>query len=1529
MTASQRQYLIDNGLDPTQYDVTPDGQIVSTAEEKVGKLPAFMTGFGKSVLPSAAALAAGAETGALGGSWLGPWGAAGGAILGGLGAALATGKAQDVALDAINPEINKYAARAQADQPVFSYLGGFAPNVLALKPDVAGARALLNPVMGMKGTQAFGRAAANVGANVAGSTAGQLLDVAQGGEFSPTRFAADVALGSLFNNPTKLGQRLGLHVDPVTPTPERFDLGEVQLPLVTEKVVKDLRAEGSDPNAKPAVEPEPEGKNVLFTSVSDPKAYEKFWRSGTQTDVQLLSDIAKREGVKLTKDQLAILAEDPGAQQIMAGDYSRWPEWIAAKADEALDMAHQRAQENPSGRSWSASDLLPAEEIPFAQKLKEARDNVQLPEPARPDATLDDPVLAGAMARARELSAENAKIRARQEAETQKAAQRQLEEQEAAQAARRNTVTQDDLLAEQMAKARELAEQRRPALEAAAIRRGEGDLRMQELERYKQQVAEEARLKGAEAADPELAAAQAKKEKKLTERQELIRLLKMNADASNLESLQSELDSIRAVRKQRDGGEDQPMTQETLNRLQDFAAKRGIKVELKPLEDSRGVIVTEGDNVTITLDPLKATVRTLTEELSHDVFGRTASGRVQKGLVEAAQDSGRYAAEVEALKQERAARQNKLTDEQIHQIALEEGFMEVFTKAHPEIPPKEILSWWQAFKGGVKAMAGMKMAPHEAMAWMNWAIHEGAPWSDVKAKAPSSEAEVRHSRDPLAAPLDKLDSMGGPHQEIGRGYKGAYNTRDFKEGQWRSYEKPLLKLSPEQQERLIQHLYKEQDSGATAQPSADLKEAYDAIRKDIAQIAQDAIAAGHHIPGPNGYRQRGQDPSYFPAHRPSAEIREIFSRPERAGERAQRQTDYLNYVSAEYLKKNPGKTQDQANAYAADKLEREIGIMQGRPQDIDASFAGASKPEGVPLPPSWRSMDIMDVLNNYVKRSATDYAYKQHIESSPVIMALGGHKTYKNGAPIPQNILQQYGGMRMLNEPLVSSVVREFNGVPNADQGKLLAAASRAVSTTALGPLSKATDTLSTLFKGLSYMPAAEWAPAVLSFAEKLSNFTATAERSYASGLNRRDAAAQLKAITGTADLVAGKIDKFAEMLQKVQLLPQIEQFSRVLAQAWGEVNVATAKRRAAAGDVESARFLDTLSPDWRTRSDLDLAAQVGRLMQGTYDMRSVPAWMLQGGAAPFLIWSKWSAGQYNNFKNYAVAPLLRGNAGPLIGQLLIGLAGGAAVGQVREWLNGREDRDINWNELASWAEQNGTNVDFVEALTGKLVNTMQALGTFGFAGDLVKASLEPLNGGQLELPAHMPFGNFSMDLTKRLSAAMKALDEGEDAGEVLKAVAKDVARSNLQLARVADNWIDEDASLEANDKRRQKFFDVLSGAAGGGNTFAVSYSNVSDKAFDKAEPADAAEIAGHIIEEAAAGATSHDDFKDRIRKLKTRQLGIMPNPDRDPVKAARYLQWLEGAEPGSGADAQGRFEQRRAETKYKQAMVDQMALGL
>jgi hypothetical protein len=406
-------------------------------------------------------------------------------------------------------------------------------------------------------------------------------------------------------------------------------------------------------------------------------------------------------------------------------------------------------------------------------------------------------------------------------------------------------------------------------------------------------------------------------------------------------------------------------------------------------------------------------------------------------------------------------------------------------------------------------------------------------------------------------------------------------------------------------------------------------------------------------------------------------------------------------------------------------------------------------------------------------------------------------------------------------------------------------------------------------------------------------------------------------------------MDKAARVLSKATFVNDIESAARVIAQGWGETIVGINKKLALGGDKNATQMLDTLTPDWRTRSDADLAAQVGRLLQGSYDMRQLPASVLEGAAAPYLTWSKWSIGQYDSFMKYALQPAMQGNMKPLIGQMLIGVLGGGAISAVQEWLNNREGKDISWKELESWMQQNQGELgaDGGQLLGQKLLSMAQKMGTFGFAGDLVKMTVDAAAGGASQGVATMPAIDAIYDVSKRAAAAGKALDDGEDFGLVLKALLQDSLTGHVQALRVARNWLDEDENLRYDDRRKRRLFDELSGLPSKGGTFAVNYSNLSERDFERGEiTPETGEEAMSLVSRAREEATSPEDYASRIRKYKTSQNQIMPSMERQPEKAARYLSFVEGAEEGAGAETMRRYMTREYENKYRKSLIEGMS---
>ena len=148
------------------------------------------------------------------------------------------------------------------------------------------------------------------------------------------------------------------------------------------------------------------------------------------------------------------------------------------------------------------------------------------------------------------------------------------------------------------------------------------------------------------------------------------------------------------------------------------------------------------------------------------------------------------------------------------------------------------------------------------------------------------------------------------------------------------------------------------------------------------------------------------------------------------------------------------------------------------------------------------------------------------------------------------------------------------------------------------------------------------------------------------------------------------------------------------------------------------------------------------------------------------------------------------------------------------------------------------------------------------------------------------------------------------------------------QVLRVIGNWADElenegIENLRSADRRKQRLFDELNGMSRAG-MFPVSYDNLSEQEFERGRVTEkTGEEALALVTRAREEATTPEDYASRIRKYKTSQNQIMPSMERQPMKAARYLSWLEGTEEGLGSETMRRYMIRKQEDNYRKSLIE------
>jgi hypothetical protein len=194
------------------------------------------------------------------------------------------------------------------------------------------------------------------------------------------------------------------------------------------------------------------------------------------------------------------------------------------------------------------------------------------------------------------------------------------------------------------------------------------------------------------------------------------------------------------------------------------------------------------------------------------------------------------------------------------------------------------------------------------------------------------------------------------------------------------------------------------------------------------------------------------------------------------------------------------------------------------------------------------------------------------------------------------------------------------------------------------------------------------------------------------------------------------------------------------------------------------------------------------------------------------------------------------------------------------------------------------------------------------------------------------PAAELFADLTKNVAGALTAIDKGEDVGLVLQRFGKNVLVGKTQMARVASTWADEvfnegTENLRSADRRKMRLFEELSGTGRSNGMFPVSYENLAEQKFERGSVTEkTGEEAFELVKTARESATSREDYASRIRKYKTSQNQIMPSLERQPMKAARYLSFVEGAEEGAGAETMRRYLTREQENKYRKSLIEGMS---
>lgn len=691
MTKTQRDWLIKNNLDPEIYDIDAEGNV--SENPIMGKLEAGARSAAVSVAPSLTAIpaaAGGGEAGALLGAPFGPLGILVGGGLGalsaGAAAAYATSKAQEALLERYSPETLQKLSQAQEEQPVSSYVGGFVPTALTARPSLKGLSELGRPLTRQTTLReaitkpAFVEPAMNVTANVAQATGQQVADLAQGGEFSGGRLAADIALGTVFNRPTRLGRKLGMSEGPQDAPLQKLDLERARFMAETPEEFTTPREERLG-IGREKVAPEQffgtemDQRNRPISEERAAKQYENWWKSEAEPTVDLIKQAAESVKLKIPRDRLNELANDPDVARVI-NDPTTLPEFISKQYQEGLQDAYENAAKQSEAAKTQtyknitddAADLLTKVDqggVPgfITNNLKNIaeKNGIKIEGSDTPNSVIEK-------LRQKSRSYQETPDWMRPAPEDIAKAE-SIQKQNAEAGLMEEGLAAQDLLNEQ--------KKMRNKQGVAAAREIYNDI----YSRFQREG------EGAKITQPDIDAAA-----KIAARRNLIIEL------------------------------DRPFIGST---------------------EIRGMYLSnpETGNRIVRVNPLMATRDTAIHEIGHDVFQGVTNPSMRKSLLESAQDSPAYKSELLARNAE--VQEGKLTPKQAQDIALEEGLIQAFGEQIPNIQRSEIRSWFNAFKASTKQLITGKVSPEDAIAWMHYATTESVPWKGVTAPKATEQRTQR------------------------------------------------------------------------------------------------------------------------------------------------------------------------------------------------------------------------------------------------------------------------------------------------------------------------------------------------------------------------------------------------------------------------------------------------------------------------------------------------------------------------------------------------------------------------------------------------------------------------------------------------------------------------------------------------------------------------------------------------------------------------------------------------------------------
>lgn len=739
--------------------------------------------------------------------------------------------------------------------------------------------------------------------------------------------------------------------------------------------------------------------------------------------------------------------------------------------------------------------------------------------------------------------------------------------------------------------------------------------------------------------------------------------------------------------------------------------------------------------------------------------------------------------------------------------------------------------------------------------------------------------------------------------------------KQFNEGLYA--QKPLYKVgefSQKIQESVHKKLLQADITGKAPTFTAQEKPLADYLRNDyLVPIHTDQRAMGLKIHG----RDAVDNPTYFPSIMAS-EVQEALTQ-DRHGKGAQYTKDIIKHWT------------DNGVENAAQKLDDYIRALSGSVKSGigKIEFNALRKAEGAGLPESVREKDLQVAIDRYGKRVARDFAFFESIESNPIARAVLDIQD-QTGKYTPAKF-EDGSDVRSLGATEeVQTALRHAYGLNQVSKGQL--AVNRTVSNLLMGVGTGLRDLVNLPVNVLPFIKPTQ----VGVFFKGLAKAREVHKRAYESGAIRKHM--QEMFFSEGVDKWTDKFNALSNLAYDVQR-GHLEKFSRLWSFGMGDVLVRENLAKARAGDLRAVKELKNLNQAMKperfqeivkgskaTEQEVDMLVKgfVDKVQQ-TYNANDLPAWAIEGAAAPYFALARWSIGKSNTIIEHVVKPMKEGNFMPFLTYTLGALANGVVIQKLNEVMNNKKD----WNPTVE--ETMYSEAELKKKAAG--VMGLMQLGSYaGFIGDVMKMGAD-ISKGDMPRGFGIPLANLASSFTEDLGNLQRAVNSGEDPYDAMFAFSQKLLVDHVQTARIIVNHASSERGedIQRSEKfRDRRVYESLTGtqdtdSAVGIQQFSNPFAGKDKKRFKReSDPGEAAELLPKLIEDAIRKSQGDPDrLKAELRGLKANNYQTMPNPDTMPREFMRFIEFLKETQGEQAAsDRLVDYIQQNEVNKMKSEMV-------